>query len=448
MEDHAAEARAAQLAPFTELHRLNRELQVRNRYVGGARGTDLSLSEAQLLILLEGNPELEIEELREILQLPKSSMSRSLGALKSLGYVNALQDTADRRRQKLRLTAAGERFMRGYHESANAALESLLSALHAQERSRLHRYYETLADGYGAARVALHPRGLPMRLQIGRCTRRMGLHSRAIFQIEGITSLQWHILCELRDEPGSPAAALCERLGALPNTLSTAIHGLKRRGLLARKSDAGDRRSFALRLAKSGRALLDRIEITAARQLRAALHALSPDEVGDFALLLGKMVGGAPERGLLLQPRLEARQIREPSDLEAARRFLVTELAGSGCKLALPAFLAHPDHFNLALYSDSEIRGFVEIAASRGEGELINFHCGAEMRSPGPADMFLERSAALFQQDSGCERIALPERLVSSVPARLVRRDPRSGKKGGRAWLESRPPARSERRAS
>jgi DNA-binding MarR family transcriptional regulator len=252
----------------------------------------------------------------------------------------------------------------------------------------------------------------------------MGLHSRGVFQVEGITSLQWHLLCEVRERPAIQASALCERLCAQPNTLSTALRQLLKRSLIVRRASTLDRRRFELKITRAGVSLLGRIEEKASRQLQTALRALSPAEVQEFSSLLAKLVEDEPaRRGLLLQPRIEMKQPTGEGDLGLARRFLIAELSKSEPAVRLPPYLLHPSHFVMVLLRDSQPVGLVEIRRSGDMGELVNLVFQKISSIAGLKKEFIEKSLKIYFEMEDVGRIRVPPELISETGKRIVKFD-------------------------
>ncbi len=95
---------------------------------------------------------------------------------------------------------------------------------------------------------------------------------------------------------GLSQRALGERLGILPSRLVSLVDALERRGLVERRDDPGDRRSYALHLTEAGRAALGDIGRLAREHGEALCSALNQDERRQLAALLIRI---ADQQGLV-----------------------------------------------------------------------------------------------------------------------------------------------------
>jgi DNA-binding MarR family transcriptional regulator len=94
---------------------------------------------------------------------------------------------------------------------------------------------------------------------------------------------------------GLSQRALGERLGILPSRLVALVDELEGRGLVERRDDPEDRRTYALHLTEAGRAMLGDIGRVAREHGESLCAALSDDERRQLAVLLARM---ADEQGL------------------------------------------------------------------------------------------------------------------------------------------------------
>jgi DNA-binding MarR family transcriptional regulator len=88
---------------------------------------------------------------------------------------------------------------------------------------------------------------------------------------------------------GLSQRALAERLGVLPSRLVTLVDELETRGLVERRDDPEDRRSYALHLTEKGRATLADVGRVAREHGESLCAALSVDERRQLATLLGRI---------------------------------------------------------------------------------------------------------------------------------------------------------------
>ena len=111
----------------------------------------------------------------------------------------------------------------------------------------------------------------------------------------GLSRPDFVILLCLREGPGLMARDVVRLTGLPKNSISRAVGGLERRGLVERARDEGDRRGLRLRATPGGTALVEAaLPFFEARQA-AMTAALTPDERRAFDALLGKLVDALPE---------------------------------------------------------------------------------------------------------------------------------------------------------
>jgi DNA-binding MarR family transcriptional regulator len=106
----------------------------------------------------------------------------------------------------------------------------------------------------------------------------------------GLDIPEWRVLATLgfRAEPCSAQyIAHCTRTHK--STISRAVTALMRRQLVERVENADDRREFALRMTRKGRALYQELIPRLLRKEREIMSCLTSDERASFALALGKI---------------------------------------------------------------------------------------------------------------------------------------------------------------
>ncbi|MFL5263866.1 MAG: MarR family winged helix-turn-helix transcriptional regulator [Anaeromyxobacteraceae bacterium] len=128
----------------------------------------------------------------------------------------------------------------------------------------------------------------------------VGAHAAARFAERlaplGLAPQHAGILRVLGQAAGQSQRALSERLGVLPSRLVALVDDLEARGLVERRDDADDRRSYALHLTPRGREALEEIGRVARAHGDALCAALTEPERAQLAALLGRI---AEDQGLL-----------------------------------------------------------------------------------------------------------------------------------------------------
>jgi DNA-binding MarR family transcriptional regulator len=100
----------------------------------------------------------------------------------------------------------------------------------------------------------------------------------------------------LATTPAITQQALASALGALPSRLVALLDDLQTRGLLERRPQEHDRRSYALHLTEAGRNLLPAIGRVAREHQQTLLAALTGEEQQQLAALLQRI---ADQQGLI-----------------------------------------------------------------------------------------------------------------------------------------------------
>jgi DNA-binding MarR family transcriptional regulator len=106
----------------------------------------------------------------------------------------------------------------------------------------------------------------------------------------GLDIPEWRVLATLgfrNDACSAQYIAHCTRTHK--STISRAVTALMRRQLVERVENADDRREFALRMTRKGRALYEELIPRLLRKEREIMSCLTADERAGFALALGKI---------------------------------------------------------------------------------------------------------------------------------------------------------------
>jgi DNA-binding MarR family transcriptional regulator len=133
---------------------------------------------------------------------------------------------------------------------------------------------------------------------------RLGAHAAGSFaralEPLGIEPRHFGVLMRLAAHEGTSQQALAARLGLHPTRMVFLVDELEARGLVERRRNESDRRSHALHLTTSGRALLARARKVAATNGDRLGRGLTAAERRQLARLLRKIADaeGLPDEGL------------------------------------------------------------------------------------------------------------------------------------------------------
>ena len=109
-----------------------------------SRRFDLGIPEWRVLAVLAQQPGLSAAEVAERTAMDKVAVSRAVAALRRTGRLERTTDARDRRRCRLRLSAAGHRDDLTVHVGARRMEHELLDALVPEDRAALDRILRAL----------------------------------------------------------------------------------------------------------------------------------------------------------------------------------------------------------------------------------------------------------------------------------------------------------------
>src|SRR6266567_5548539 len=94
----------------------------------------------------------------------------------------------------------------------------------------------------------------------------------------GVNVTEWRMMSLLAIEPGIPASRICHVIGYDKGPVSRTLAALRKRGLVAIRTDPNDGRSHSISLTARGRATHDRVIVAALERERRLLACLDPNE--------------------------------------------------------------------------------------------------------------------------------------------------------------------------
>jgi DNA-binding MarR family transcriptional regulator len=107
----------------------------------------------------------------------------------------------------------------------------------------------------------------------------------------GATLQMWRVLAALRERDGRRMGDLSETTSIEVSTLTRLVDAMEKKGLVARRRDAGDARAIALRVTPTGRRLTRRLLPIAERYERVALDGFSAAETNALKAALRRLYG-------------------------------------------------------------------------------------------------------------------------------------------------------------
>ena len=94
----------------------------------------------------------------------------------------------------------------------------------------------------------------------------------------GVNVTEWRMMSLLAIEPGIPASRICHVIGYDKGPVSRTLAALRKRGLVAIRTDPNDGRSHSISLTARGRATHDRVIVVALERERQLLSCLDKRE--------------------------------------------------------------------------------------------------------------------------------------------------------------------------
>ncbi len=115
---------------------------------------------------------------------------------------------------------------------------------------------------------------------------------RAIDRImagEGASYARARLLMHVAREGPLRSVEIASSFGQAPRTVTEAIDGLERDGLVRRTADPSDRRAKLISITDAGRAAIEGAEASKQAYIDTVFGALSPEECGEIVRLIGKL---------------------------------------------------------------------------------------------------------------------------------------------------------------
>jgi len=154
----------------------------------------------------------------------------------------------------------------------------------------------------------------------------LGTHAAARFAERlaplGLAPRHAGVLRILERLTGANQRVVAEALGLPPSRLVSLIDELERRGLVERREDLEDRRSYALHLTARGTEVLEEIGRIAHRHGEDLCRTLDPREREELTALLLRMIEGQGLRAGIFSPAAgrSGRSDRAPPDTTGGER--------------------------------------------------------------------------------------------------------------------------------
>jgi DNA-binding MarR family transcriptional regulator len=118
--------------------------------------------------------------------------------------------------------------------------------------------------------------------ELERATHHVGAYLGDQLRDLGVGQAEAHVLALLADEGPLAVGALVVAFGHRPSTLTSVLSRLEQRGLIERRINAADRRSFVILLTGEGAVAADRVKGAVAAFEAAVSDSLPPSSLEGF----------------------------------------------------------------------------------------------------------------------------------------------------------------------
>jgi DNA-binding MarR family transcriptional regulator len=244
---------------------------------------------AVLSALAEAGP-LSQQRLAERLRVNRTSMVAAADALERDGLVERRRDPADRRSYALHMTDAGLELLASRAEEVAGADEALTEALDARERARLNDLLRQLVTSDPERHI---PERLADRSGFLISIAHLMMRDRSNELLAPRRMLVRHIgLLSVLDARGPSAQhALARRLSVSPTMITQIVDEAEARGLVERRRNPADRRSYLVSLTGEGREQLAAGRALARQLSDEIAGVLGADGDRELRALLRKLTG-------------------------------------------------------------------------------------------------------------------------------------------------------------
>jgi DNA-binding MarR family transcriptional regulator len=231
------------------------------------------------------------QELATLLRVNRTLMVKLIDELEQAALVARRRNPTDRRSYALELTAAGSQARGAMAHAADRADSGLTALLSRPQRGRLSRRLAAIARA-GKQEVTW-PDGLADRVSFLVMLAYFEVRVRVDERLHALdlTTALYGNLATIEAHGPLSQQALAAGLGLTGPAILQVVDRLEARGLVERRRDPADRRSYGLVPTEQGRATLDRAR-DAIAQLSGELDALlgGANERAELGRLLHKLV--------------------------------------------------------------------------------------------------------------------------------------------------------------
>ena len=411
------------------LNELFQSIQVQNQFLSRANETTLSLAESHILVEVDaaGQDGIAASILATVLGLSKVQISRLIDDLGKHTLLGREVSKSDGRSKLVRLTESGRTALARFDQSANESMERLAGRLSESELLELKDLFKRFSDALGAAPSKTRTSDHPLRNEIRRVTRVLGLLGRKIYHSDkDLNSLDFFVLKESAKETdgGCLPSDLAEKFSLPRTTISGSIKRLSALRLVTQKKDVNaDKRQLPLFVTEEGTSTLEAVESSGCALIERGTADFSISELDRFVHLV-KLFATPREKTsrITLQSKMDIVELSDKADIRnCARSFLLEGLVSKGWHKQAPEGLLLTNNLVTLLYVQDSLQGVLELSVKQSMYYLQNFFIEKSFVGSVEGRKFLKGSFEMLNVSS--QQISVSDTYISAALKELCELD-------------------------
>jgi DNA-binding MarR family transcriptional regulator len=353
-----------------KLQRKRRFIALRFGIPSDQAGEMLGFTEEAILIVLNAEPEKNVKELAETLNLERSWMSRVISALESKKLVESFVPEADRRSKKLTITPEGTSKLHALHQTSRKIMDTCLDGVAQNVGQALYMYLKRFADGLNTSTYPQTTNNHPVEVELARVSRAMGILSDDVMG-SSLSVTQLQVLLVLSEADGSEVVTsdIDELLPFDMSTVSRTIAGFEKQNLVQKVQSESDKRSYMIHLTDDGRARVAAYRGMAQTIFTKALGGFTVDDVLTFTQIVQAVTSDMPQLAQRsLRDHIEVKAIGTEPKMKDVYEDMVIRDEQTGSELTA--------HFGV--FQNGQLKGTSEITRSTLNGGISKLSISGE----------------------------------------------------------------------
>jgi DNA-binding MarR family transcriptional regulator len=342
--------------------------QIRAKYDVGILG----ISEAQILVQTFIENKITAKRLIEILQLEKSTISRTVDRLAKKGFIILEPSHEDKRSHNLILSETGNLYVAQLQDSNNKILSECLRQLSAREQYELGNLLNLLADGMHCSQANYLPGDHPVTLAIVRLGRGTGMTGLNLMGTR-YNSTQYHILLTVKENPRISFTGLCEKIHLNKATISRNLNNLEKNKLV--KKSKNERQAISqFLISDNGKEAIIDVDLAGQEVIYEGLKNQDLSIPNKLKELLEKFLKPniQDEKNLVIQKRIEVKRIETLADRQIARGMFIDSLIKNNLHFSTPDCFYSPPNVIFGLFIEYNLVAACEVILHDKACNIVN----------------------------------------------------------------------------